>query len=146
MGGVHGLGQIIESILPHRKETRLFTRILKTIVVFCFVGFAWVFFRTQNFSEAIHVFTHLFTGIDNPIRYLYKGYRDIYMPQSLIIRCAIMLVILAGHDGYSISHDAQATIQRLPAPVRWALYLLVIWLIIAFMPIGADQEFIYFQF
>lgn len=63
-----------------------------------------------------------------------------------LIRTAITLAILALYDGIARKHDIQTIVKRLPTPVRWTLYLLFIWLIIAFMPIGADQEFIYFQF
>lgn len=145
-GGVHGLGQVLESLFQYKRKNNIVYRVIKTIMVFCFVSFVWVFFRAQNFNEVVHVFTHLFTGIGNLAGYLYKGYRDIYMPESLIVRCVIMLIILALHDGYCLNHNIQCVIQRLPTPVRWSVYLFFVWLIIAFMPIGADQEFIYFQF
>ena len=110
------------------------------------MAFAWIFFRAQNFSEVVHIITHLFTGIQKPVTYLYRGYRDIYMPLSLIKRTVFMILILAVHDGYAVKHEVQPVIRKLPVAARWALYLAFVWMIIAFMPIGADQEFIYFQF
>ena len=146
-GGVHGLGQILEELFRKKaKKQNVLSHFISVVLVFCFVALAWIFFRAQSFSEVNHVFTHLFTGITNPVRYLYKGYRDIYMPVSLIIRTIIMLFILSLHDMYALNHDIQAGINRIPTVARWILYLLFAWMLIAFMPIGADQEFIYFQF
>lgn len=146
-GGIHGLGQIVESFFKRKnKDQSAWVKALKIIVVFCFVSIAWVFFRANSFQEAFHFFTHAFAGITNPVRYLYKGYRDIYMSVSLIIRVLIMIMILAIHDAYAVNHNVQTLIKKIPRVLRWAGYLAFVWMLFAFMPIGADQEFIYFQF
>jgi len=68
------------------------------------------------------------------------------MPVSLMIRSGIMIAILMIHDGYTFKHDIQLAIRKQPLMVRWVGYLAFLWMFITFMPIGAEQEFIYFQF
>lgn len=144
-GGVHGLGYVAETIYPWKNKNRIIKGV-QIIIVFIFVSAAWVLFRTQNFMEAFHVYTHMFSGIENPVRYLYKGYRDIYMPVSLIKRTCIMLVLLIIHDILSMKYNIRSELKKIPTVPRWALYLGFVWMLVAFMPIGADQDFIYFQF
>ena len=147
-GGLHGFAQVLETTFSggRKKSERDRGTVIRIILVFCFAAFAWTFFRAQTIQEAFYMIAHSFDGIGNPVGYLYRGYRDIYMQVSLMIRCGIMVAILFVHDLLAKKYNIQQLIDRVPIVPRWIGYLLFIWLIIAFMPIGADQEFIYFQF
>ena len=74
-GVYHGIGQIIEGLFKKKGDERGLCRIIKMLLVFLFVSIGWILFRAQNFSEVVHIFTHLFTGVGNPVRYLYKALR-----------------------------------------------------------------------
>lgn len=145
-GGVHGLGYVFDTSIIKGKVSNKLMATLRILCVFVFVTLVWVFFRAQNFNEVVYIFTHAFSGVSNPIRYLYKGYRDIYMPISLIKRTCFTVALLIIHDVLSLKYSISEVLKKFPTAIRWSIYLAFMWLLIAFMPIGADQEFIYFQF
>lgn len=147
-GGLHGFAQVLETTFSPRKEKSAKKRWvpIKMLFVFCFVTLAWVFFRAQTIHDALYVFCHAFDGISDPARYIYRGYRDMHMQFSLVIRCMIMMIILFLHDLIATKYDIQKLIDRVPVIPRWIGYVFFICLIIILMPIRADQEFIYFQF
>lgn len=146
-GGIHGLAQIAENlILPkNRLKSRGITAFFRTIFVFLFVSFAWVFFVSASLPDALYVIKHAFDGISDPASYIYNGYAGIGMSVSSIIKENVFLVFLLVFDRMSLGSDVIAESGKLKTPVRWTIYVLLSLAILFFSQKGA-AEFIYFQF
>lgn len=146
-GGIHGLAQITENlILPkNRLKSRGITAFFRTIFVFLFVSFAWVFFVSASLPDALYVIKHAFDGISDPASYIYNGYAGIGMSVSSIIKENVFLVFLLVFDRMSLESDVIAESGKLKTPVRWTIYVLLSLAILFFSQKGA-AEFIYFQF
>jgi alginate O-acetyltransferase complex protein AlgI len=67
-GIVHALGRFItrelERTVFYREKV---PKLIKQLFVFCFVGFAWIFFRSKNINDAGMIISRIFTsGFENP--------------------------------------------------------------------------------
>jgi D-alanyl-lipoteichoic acid acyltransferase DltB (MBOAT superfamily) len=67
-GALHGAGRIVTRELENTKfYLEKIPRIIKQILVFIFVGFAWIFFRAESLSDAVLIIKKIFTsGYTNP--------------------------------------------------------------------------------
>ena len=152
-GGIHGLGQILERewnrmfrIDPNKKTW------LKMGCTFLFVSVTWIFFRANTISDASYILTHLFDGITNPKAYLTDGYHAFQhagMVQvsglSTLIISFLCILILLLHDRLNQTKDVWARIGGLKKPLRYALYFLLLFIILYSRQLG-EYEFVYFQF
>ena len=152
-GGIHGLGQILERewnrmfrIDPNKKTW------LKMGCTFLFVSVTWIFFRANTISDASYILTHLFDGITDPKAYLTDGYHAfqhagmVQVPglSTLIISFLCILILLL-HDRLNQTKDVWARIGGLKKPLRYALYFLLLFIILYSRQLG-EYEFVYFQF
>lgn len=152
-GGIHGLGQILERewnrmfrIDPNKKTW------LKMGCTFLFVSVTWIFFRANTISDAGYILTHLFDGITDPKAYLTDGYHAFQhagMVQvsglSTLIISFLCILILLLHDRLNQTKDVWARIGGLKKPLRYALYFLLLFIILYSRQLG-EYEFVYFQF
>jgi alginate O-acetyltransferase complex protein AlgI len=106
----------------------------KMALTFFLVTIAWVFFRAK--------------GIDHAFDYLWNMFSwDFFsIPKNGYANKLIPVVILMVIEWYGRKNEyAIATLgKRLPRPIRWLIYYLLIMTIFLFA--GQEQEFIYFQF
>lgn len=109
------------------------THLLLAIKTFVLVSLIWVFFRSQNFTEAMTVFESLFTHIDTP--------SVIEIPWHISALLAVF--ILSDFLLYNNSFDTW--ISRFPLLVRWGVYSFLAFCIIVFSGVE-NAPFIYFQF
>ena len=59
-GALHGLYVVVEALI-HRRGTRIrLPAVVKVLITFALVSFAWIFFRANSFADAGYVVTHLF--------------------------------------------------------------------------------------
>ena len=107
---------------------RRIPRILKQLLVFAFVTFAWIFFRAGSIEDAWAVISGIFTGpwID---------------PRCPVWAMALIVAVWA----YQFAFESRLRPLLRLAPVRVGLVILMI-LYLAILPGGQDQPFIYFQF
>ncbi len=141
-GGIHGLAQIIENHLPKRSEKKAY-KFLAWISVFVFCNIAWVFFRAPSLPDALYVIKTLITDLRYPSRFR-QSTLGIGDPESLY--CLFFIFVLAVYDLASKKTDVIKWISSKKPVIRWAVYLLLIWIILAFMPPTGTSEFVYFQF
>jgi len=106
---------------------------LAMVGTFGLMLFSFIFFRGESMTHAFQILGqiifHPFRGLD---------YSPYYEP---ILIAFVPLIWEWGHRTKQFGLD----VPEYPAPVRWALYVLVIAGILVFGKFGA-QEFIYFQF
>lgn len=151
-GGIHGVGQVMQNLLfpkkkkKAKKEKKGLRFWISVVLVFCFVTFAWIFFRAESISDAFYVITHMFVGIENPSQYVSQI--DVYLgiDKLTLLGMLISVVLLAIYDYLSLKMDVLACLGRKKACVRWCVYVVFIIFLIFNIPITSGQEFIYFQF
>jgi D-alanyl-lipoteichoic acid acyltransferase DltB (MBOAT superfamily) len=148
-GALHGIYVVVETWFEAR-QIRLFPQnrlsaVVKTLLTFIFVSFAWVFFRANSFTDARHIITHFlfFNGetLAAPFEGALLGHEiELWLSFALIG----LLLIVDRFDGrWTIS----AALARTPAPFRWAVYYAATAAILFSGMYGTGaQQFIYFQF
>ena len=146
-GAVHGFAQIIENALTRRKDYRGFEWAVRVLFTFTFCMFAWIFFRVQNFTEAVYVFMNMFDGINNGlITYLHNGFSDITLGKKLFLYFVFSLLLLSLKDYMSSKNNTDFFVKRGNVYMRWFAYVSFIMLYLTSLHTSTTQEFIYFQF
>ena len=124
-------------LLPSFKEA------LAIAVTFSLTVFAWIFFRAESLTHALHYVAAMLTGL------LHKAYY-IEMLNMLIwkIGAALPLLVLFFVAVEWMGRTQQYAIAALglnwPRGIRWAAYYMLIVLVIYYS--GSGEKFIYFQF
>lgn len=154
-GGMHGLLQIFEDLLPfcrtHIKKMKDNVQKpvcvwLYRVVVFVLVMFAWVFFRAQSLSDALYVFQSMANGIANLPIYLQDGFSVLDLNTiSAIVSVVLPLILLWSFDFAALTCDPIQKISQAKKPWRWTIYYTFILVVLLFASFNA-QEFVYFQF
>ncbi len=149
-GGIHGICQIIENRIrdyrrkkdPGALDEKGVKKVLKILLTFAIVSFAWLFFRANSISEAYRAVRYMFDDLSlkNAMIRMTMSYRSV-----IKILIAIVSVILL--DVYSMKKDVLIEFDRLKAPLRWIVYFGMGILILTMAANNGDvQEFIYFKF
>jgi hypothetical protein len=110
------------------------------------VSAAWIFFRANNFNDAVYVITHLHVGLSLPTDYIHAGFISLGIGISCLVLLVIPLIVLALFDYLSLKTDVIVEISKKHWLTRWILYICLLVAIILFMKKGAPAEFVYFQF
>ncbi len=166
-GGLNGIYQIIGDILkPFRQKiihilhipqhSKLWTAV-RILMTFCFIDFAWLFFRAPSFMTAISMIRRTVIGLypesllavgpDGTVTSLgiYTLGLDIAEFWLAIIAILILLIV----DLIKEKRPIRPYIAKLPLVPRWAFYLVSLYIILIFGAYGPGFDaaaFIYFQF
>ena len=146
-GAIHGVAQVIENIFRIKSEkSNKFKRVISMAVVFVFVCFAWIFFRAQNFNEAVYIITNMFNGIAQPVAYFKNGIKDMGMSITrLAVAIGVYIFPLAIYDYASLKTDVIGWVSSKPKLIRHIVYGAVVGLVVVLHAIG-EVSFVYFQF
>jgi hypothetical protein len=109
-------------------------------LTFQLVSFAWIFFRSNSLSEALMIVSRIFTDFQLKSGYgLQIGgvYELAIIGASLLI---LFVVDFARERGVTLQ-----TFYKIPTPVRWLVYYVLIFGILVFGKLGTT-EFIYTRF
>ena len=149
-GFIHGACQVLEKAIfgdKRKKSPGLSLRALPRIAVtFLIVCAAWVFFRANSLPDALYVFSHMFDGVLQPMRYLKDAYAAMQISK---IGVGILLFEIAGIvaiDLLAYRKDPVQTLRAKPAYVRWPAYVLLAFAVALLSTKGTVSAFIYFQF
>ncbi len=107
----------------------------KIAITFLLTSLGWVFFRSDSLSQAMVVFSKVFSNS------LFEIPR-IGAAEASTLKFILFLIIVEwiGREGdYALSG-----LGRVPVVLRWAFYYLIIFFLFAYN--GEEQVFIYFQF
>lgn len=150
-GGIHGLYQIIENTIKsawkkHHPQTPAkhpkTVHTLQTLLTFCLVAYAWMFFRANSITDAIYITTHLFQGYN-----WQQALIDTSMSYLSVAKTLLAIVVLMLYDYFSLKKDLLSEMSKLKLPLRWLIYIAVtVLIIILSLHNGIKQEFIYFKF
>lgn len=145
-GGLHGVAQVYENAFGIKKKSEnIVYAIMRKIVVFCFVAYAWVFFRVENYRQGIYVTKALLSGITKPVEYFVNGTNSIGISASIAWKVALYLIPLFIFDYISLKSDLIEWIKTRKAITRHLVLILMIVLLLLFGYAG-KSTFVYFQF
>lgn len=146
-GGVHGLVQVAETAIIGKKETKSrFMRVVRTVTVFVFCAFAWIFFVSHTINDAIYVITNCFKGIGNPIAYFRDGFTALGFGKGMLAVFGSFILIMALYDYISLKQDFIDWISSKKKGTQWLFYIAIGLIVVFFSKKGVAAEFIYFQF
>lgn len=115
-------------IFPSIKES------LMMLLTFALTVLAWIFFRAENLTEAIHYISGIFT-------YSLFSFPEVW-PQ--IVMWLVLIFMLIEWIGREQQYALAALGLKWKRPVRYAMYFAII--LSLFWYGGTEQQFIYFQF
>jgi len=128
-GAVHGLGRLCTRELERTSfyKERI-PKLMKQLLVFAFVSFAWIFFRAETISDAWVIVTRIFSsGLANP-----------YCPLlALALTFAVWL--------YQFAYESKLRWVLELRYVRIGIVLVLVFYLAVFAP-ASEKAFIYFQF
>lgn len=135
-GGIHGGLYLLERLSKHtgwpQKFPLYFRKTMGVIITFFVVHIAWIFFRiekTEDFGVIVHNLLHP------------AGSESLdFEPVKLTMLGLFILLDLTLHNT-----RIDRKLEHLPAPVRWMIYLILLFCILAFGGV-TNHPFIYFQF
>lgn len=135
-GVIHGVLQIIEKALGlQRYDKRNTIRILRILITFILVTFAWIIFRMPTIGDAASVIAKIFTDFASPI---YKTGNT----ATLLTMAALLVVIVKDwveeFSSFSLFNNRHIV-------VRWVSYLVVVFAVLLFGVLDAST-FIYASF
>ena len=149
-GGIHGVCQVIENRikegagLTREKEKALGrpVRLLLTLITFCVVSYAWMFFRANSISEALYIVRSMFTDLS-----LKGAMAQMTMSGKSVLKTSLAILLLIVYDCINEKKDILKELNRLPSVVRFVMYVLAAIVVIALKVNNSyAQEFIYFKF
>lgn len=139
-GCLHGVFQIVEKVLgiQKMKSGKGYVRVVRILVTFILVTFAWIFFRMPTLEDACGVVTRIFDPNLPKTLYVHGFTVTAYIAIGLSI-----LLFKDIRDEFFPNH--LLVFENRHLVVRWAGYLSVMVIILMAGVFGADQ-FIYANF
>ena len=155
-GGINGLYQIIGEILdPVKKKLTWLPRVIRTIITFALVDFAWLFFRAGDMTKAGVILKYMLnpasaTVSGGPVILTDGSVFNCGLNQANMICLLISLVVLLVSD---ICRDRHISIRLAICNLRWwfrlPVLVIIVCVILVFGIWGSAYDaagFIYFQF
>ena len=138
-GAIHGVGQVIEKLIYGKriKEIPLnksLFNVLRVIVTFGIVSFAWMFFRLPSAQDALFAIGKVFSSIGSP-----------YVDMHTLTFAAVSFLILLAKD---VCDEWFPHIKLMQSQNKWISYLTCLMLVAYILLMGKlnSASFIYFQF
>lgn len=138
-GTLHGLCMIVERVIYGKRIKEISDKptvpnILRMLLTFCIVSFAWIFFRAESFMDALTIIKSIFTD---------PGSLFVDINTLLMAFIAFAIVFL-----YDFTQEYSIKLSFLSSKsvvVRYATVVLLVCYIIGFGVLNSGS-FIYFQF
>lgn len=142
-GGIHGLYQVIETLIPNKKRSNGLFSLLLTFSATCF---AWVFFRAGSLNDAWRIISLSFHNVNHFYEYLKTAVICLDMTYEHMVYILLHIILLAAYDYASLKTDVIAYISSQKIWIRYPVYILFLLYILIFSEKGVTTEFYYFQF
>ena len=149
-GGLHGLLQVIETLLYPKtrkgvevKRKKHWWQLPITFLLLCFT---WIFFRANSITDAVWISKKLFWDIGRPMVYLQTCVICLGLTKAAAIGILTSIAVLTIYDLLSLKGDVIAAFSRQKFFIRWPVYVLFLIAIALFSSKNVATEFIYFQF
>lgn len=99
---------------------------------------AWVFFRADTLTEAVHYLNLMFSSS-------FFSIPSFITPKAFMLYTTILICLFIAVEWVQRDKKFGLSIENLSRPSRWVIYTIVVGVIITFGQFGGS-EFIYFQF
>lgn len=147
-GGLHGTYLIINHIW--RVYFSPLPKLLGVLLTFSAVVFAWVFFRADNISAAMHIITAML-GINAVATYKFLALGSAEYLQMELVACLMFLAFFLPNLQYIFKYKLEISRPDIYSYIQWRpnLYYAFatgIMLTIAILMIGGQSPFLYFRF
>lgn len=121
--------------------------ILQTLITFLLITVAWVFFRAESLGDAFYI---LRMGATAPyVRPTTDALIALGLPLSQLAAAVAGAVVVLGADIVGTRVDVGSAVFRLPMPIRWFAYQMLMLSIVIFGYYGSTYsaaDFAYFKF
>jgi D-alanyl-lipoteichoic acid acyltransferase DltB (MBOAT superfamily) len=145
-GGIHGMFLVVENVVNKNKKKEKdnwFIHIIKVLITFIIIDFAWIFFRSNSINDSITIITHLFNfGMAKDLSLLGTN----VLEASILLVCVVIVLIL---EVIGDKKDLKESFYKMNIVVRWAVYFVLLFMTIIFGIYGpgfSAKEFIYLKF
>lgn len=153
-GALHGIFQIAEDVAYKlfglsRKDGRPFGRLMKCVVTFAMVDFAWLFFRADSLETAFGMIGRVVTDFGLADVFNRKMAASMGLGIENLAVLAAALLVLAARDFGKNRMDFGDILLKMPTICRYAIFYAGMFGILIFGYYGPQYEaaqFIYFQF
>jgi alginate O-acetyltransferase complex protein AlgI len=164
-GALHGF-YLVFAIISKKTRDRLnrlsgITRIpwlytlTQILITYCLVTFAWIFFRANNIKDAFYMAGRIPAALGDLGRFAIGGHYSmnaflavlgtVPVYQTDLILCFVVILVLEAIHIFQRKNNILILIKQRPLYQRWALYYLMVMLIL-FFGVYENRQFIYFQF
>jgi len=135
-GALHGIYIVIENLfkLQVKGKISIFERVVRVIIVFILVDFAWIFFRANNITEAIYIVKNIGNFSSN-----------LFIDYKVFFYGFIGLLILFFND-YIVENNPNSIILNSKLDNKTVIYFAFLVCVLLFMGVFNGGQFIYFQF
>ena len=146
-GAIHGFGLIIEKNFSLKLKNNFVLDSLRIFSTFSIVCLAWIFFRSETFSDSILIFNNLFVDILDYTNYdiMSLKFRGIGLKPIDLIKCVLFIILLIFIELSSKSKKIM-NIFNSNKFIRYSGYYFILILIIFWGTRFSGNNFIYFQF
>lgn len=139
-GAFHGLCMIVERLIYGGKIKEIsdrltFLNVVRMVITFCIVSFAWIFFRADNFADASMIVGKIFTSHGSV-------FAD---PDTMVYGFGFLLLVFVVDFLTEFCGGRFQLLNNKHTVVRWVTYLAMIAMILLFGVLDGGS-FIYFQF
>ncbi len=121
---------------------------LQVLTTFILVMIGWVFFRANSLGDAIYILKQvpvLIADIPKLVHFFQMLGSNFPMDPMTLGLSILLIAFLEGFHYLQARRNISQLFNRLPAPARWSLYYVVIFIIL-FFGVFENRQFIYFQF
>lgn len=153
-GALHGF-YLVFSIITKKARERinklfLFDKVpfIPAFTTFVLVAFAWIFFRANNVNSAFYIASHVFTGLPELWHKLITHqsvFENLGLSKFDLIFSVFLISCLELIQYMQNKIDISLVLIKQPAYIRWSLYYVAA-LVIIFLGVFKNRQFIYFQF
>lgn len=138
-GAMHGVCMVIERLVYGEKIKQLsdkfsMSNIIRIIITFIIVNFAWIFFRINNLGDVMQIFKKIFTEPGKP-----------FLDTNTLLMGFVAMVIIFIYDLVKEKHLNMHLLSSRFMVVRYLTAIMLIVYILAFGVLNGGS-FIYFQF
>lgn len=138
-GAMHGVCMVIERLAYGEKIKQLsdkfsISNIIRIIITFIIVNFAWIFFRINNLGDVMQIFKKIFTEPGKP-----------FLDTNTLLMGFVAMAIIFIYDLVKEKHLNMHLLSSRFMVVRYLTAIMLIVYILAFGVLNGGS-FIYFQF
>lgn len=139
-GAFHGLCMIVERVIYGNKIKEIsdrltFLNVIRIVFTFCIVSFAWIFFRADNYADAVMI-----------IGKILASHGSIFTdPDTMLYAMVFSIFVFIVDFVQEFGKDSLKLLNSKLLIIRWVTYIALIVVIILFGVLDGGS-FIYFQF